>query len=273
MRLHLAPLNNSCISECNMQGLFAVSFSLAKAPFQRIIERVKLSPLSRCPRWFTSPLCAPLQSHSSPPSPPVCSTPDWVQPLRLEARVYLEAKRKAIQELRAARWRKAPLRALGGNCQEDRAARGFELYRINSGLWGRAGSHGDVLRALGALAVPAFDIILSPGKRLVIPFLPSCLHRHWNGKMWRLVHRLNLPADCQMKMMPVSVFYCSFRPDLPALCWGTFGFHSMMRVNAWFTQLRVMRVSHVSPLCFCCIYQPYQGLIACRWLSLSQQCL
>lgn len=83
-------------------------------------------------------------------------------------------KEEASQELCAARWRKARLWTFGG--EWDRTGnRGSDLFRIKSGLWGRAGSHGGVLCSLGVLTVPAFDIILSPGESYRAPHPSS----HW----------------------------------------------------------------------------------------------
>lgn len=54
---------------------------------------------------------------------------------------------------------------VGGERERTRNP-GFDLFFfcVNSGLRGRAGSHGGVLRSLAALTVPAFDIIIRPGK-------------------------------------------------------------------------------------------------------------
>lgn len=109
-----------------------------------------------------SPLC--ILPPSPPPTPlsPVFSQLDWVQPLRLEARVYLELKRKLFRScappgegrLRFGRWGE----------RERTEGRGFDFFCINSGLWGRVGSYGGAFCALGAFIVPTIDIILSPGK-------------------------------------------------------------------------------------------------------------
>lgn len=79
-----------------------------------------------------SPLC--IQPPSPPPTPlsPVFSQLDWVQPLRLEARVYLELKRKLFRScappgegrLRFGRW---------GGAREDRGP-GIWLFLYKLGF-------------------------------------------------------------------------------------------------------------------------------------------
>lgn len=100
--------------------------------------------------FLGSPSWAPPSSASLSP---VCGQPE------LEARVYLGAKRKAIQELRAVRWRKAPL--LGGEGEESR---GFDLFSIKLWVVRTSADDDGVLSSLGALPVPAAVVLLCPGK-------------------------------------------------------------------------------------------------------------
>lgn len=167
-----------------------------------------------------------LPHSSSPCLTPVLSAPDWVQPLRLEARVYLGAKRKPLRSCAPWGEGKAPSRTLWGS-ETGPGTRDLTFLRINSGLWGRAGSHGGDLCCLGARTVPAFDIILSPGKShqerrpscqlaacitafiilFYLFFCASCICLNYCSKcMW--------PAGWPTNNNDADVGASRFRPDL-----------------------------------------------------------
>lgn len=179
-----------------------------------------LSPLSRYPiRIPTLPTASPTILT---PLTPVCGVLGWVQPLRLEARVYLEANRKPFGgcapcgegQLRRARWG-------GVEARRDLDPEIWPFLR-NLGLWGRTGSYGGDLCCLAALAVPAFDIILSPGKRwsrcciLVLwsrPLCWLCPEQAW----WHISGLQQVPQVLMLMMEVVSPFddIWGFYPDIP----------------------------------------------------------